>query len=223
MHDINMLLACTVAAKALVSGAGAGYVSNAWWPVTMSYQPSSADRQQRRAVDLHFQAQAFTNRMPRPSPIQDLSVSVEAAPPSPCETPTLSNLGVLVTSAGPMWWCGINLEHSIDLELAFLPGAVNHMVLGFQSEEAEVALTFNSTKNVVVWGSLNAFWNASVVSPAPMVAVRPDPIPSGGDLAYRLYGLNVPIAKSEKALVVDVGRYSLPATKGFSSATAVLN
>jgi glucan 1,3-beta-glucosidase len=220
IHDVNMLLACTVAAKALVIGKGAGYVSNAWWPATMSYQPSSADRQ-RHAVDLHFQAEAFMHRMPQSSPVQDSNTSVEDASPLSCETPTLSNIGVLVTSAGPMWWCGINLEHSIDLELAFLPGAVNHMVIGFQSEEAEIALALNATKNTVVWGSLNGFWNTSVSSPAPVVAVRLDP--AGADLAYRLYGLNVPVAKSEKALFVDEGRYELPATNGFSSATAVLN
>ena len=45
------------------------------------------------------------------------------------------------------------------------------------------------------------------------------------DLSYRLYGLAVPISASEKALLVDEGRYELPAAGkgGFSMALAVLN
>ena len=59
---------------------------------------------------------------------------------------------------------------------------------------------------------------------AQVVAFRSQAQPTGVDLSYRLYGLGVPISASERALLVDEGRYELPtAGKGFSTAIAVLN
>ena len=56
------------------------------------------------------------------------------------------------------------------------------------------------------------------------MAFRTQAQPTGVDLSYRLYGLGVPISASERALLVDEGRYELPtAGKGFSTAIAVLN
>ena len=56
------------------------------------------------------------------------------------------------------------------------------------------------------------------------MAFRPQAQSTGVDLSYRLYGLGVPISVSEKALLVDEGRYELTtAGKGFSTAIAVLN
>ena len=127
--------------------------------------------------------------------------------PVPCP-PSLTPIGVLVGSLGPMWHIGCNLEHSSALELGLVPGSANQMFVGLQTEEAPVAIEFNGTKNSVVWGALLAFWNASQTSAAQVVAFRPDPVSGGGvDLSYRLYGLGVPISASEKALVVDEGRY----------------
>lgn len=59
---------------------------------------------------------------------------------------------------------------------------------------------------------------------AQVVAFRPTVRPTEVDLSYRLYGIGVPISASEKALVVDEGRYELTTDgKGFSTAIAVLN
>ena len=59
---------------------------------------------------------------------------------------------------------------------------------------------------------------------AQVVAFRPKAQLEGVDLSYRLYGLGVPVSASEKALMVDEGRYELTsAGKGFSAAIAVLN
>ena len=136
------------------------------------------------------------------------------------------------------------MTQELGLELS-----VNHMIVGLQTEEAPVAIQLNGTKNTVIWGALLAFWNATAVSTSQVsllephlfkitqllmilldrgqvVAFRPNPAASGGgvDLSYRLYGLGVPVSASEKALLVDKGRYELPAAgKGFSMALAVLN
>ena len=135
------------------------------------------------------------------------------------------------------------MTQELGLELS-----VNHMIVGLQTEEAPVAIQLNGTKNTVIWGALLAFWNATAVSTSQVslleapslitqllmilldrgqvVAFRPNPVASGGgvDLSYRLYGLGVPVSASEKALLVDKGRYELPAAgKGFSMALAVLN
>eukprot|EP01043_Picozoa_sp_COSAG02_P018294 COSAG02_NODE_851_length_16536_cov_6.254000_9_plen_62_part_00 len=59
---------------------------------------------------------------------------------------------------------------------------------------------------------------------AQVVAFRPTVRSIELDLSYRLYSIGVPISASEKALVIDEGRYE-PSTdgKGFSTAIAVLN
>jgi hypothetical protein len=114
------------------------------------------------------------------------------------------------------------------VELALTPGSTNVLVAGFQTEEAEIALVLNATRNAVVWGSLNAFWDASKVSPTPVLAARHSDAAGLFDLSYRLFSLSVPIAASEQALFVDVvesggGSYSLPANALFASAQAIVN
>jgi hypothetical protein len=251
VHDMNMLISTTVAAKAVILGAGGGYMSNTWWPATMSYQPAVAVNAAkakvvatqnpdgnlgRRSLDLRREGEAAA--VLTPAGVASLrtgfasayasnatTTSTTSAPPLPCP-PSLTEVGVLIGSTGPMWHIGVNLEHSSVLEVGLEAGSANHMFVGLQTEEAPIALNLNSTKNSVVWGALMAFWNASESSPAQVVAFRPSPV-SGKDLdaSYRLYGLGVPISKSEKALLIDSGRYELSTAtgKGFSMAVAVLN
>ena len=213
MHDVNMLVATIVAAKAVVLGPGAGYTSNTWWPATMSYQPSvrehKSDRSER--LNLRREGEAATRLMPARA----------AASAPPC-APSLTEIGVVIASQGPMWHIGVNIEHAATLELGLEAGATNHMFVGVQTEEAPVAMQINATKNVVVWGALLAFWNASQSSPAPVVATR---VAARSTLDYRIYGLSIPVSASDEALLIDVGQYEIAAAAGagFTMATAVLN
>lgn len=263
VHDVNMLISTTVAAKAVILGPGAGYMSNIWWPATMSYQPSAATAAPgmssggRWPRDLRREGEAAARLTPggsasllRPATAVAPADSAEKAAVVPCP-PSLTPIGVLMGSAGPMWQIGVNLEHSSTLEVGLVTGSVNHMIVGLQTEEAPVALSLNSTKNTVVWGAVRSlvhhsrvraeahnmkswltkacsslqllpFWNASQTSLAPAVAFRPNP--SDSDLSYRLYGLGVPVSASDSALLIDSGQYELAAAgQGFSMATAVLN
>ena len=77
-----------------------------------------------------------------------------------------------------MWNIGANLEHSAELEVGLVPGSVNHMIVGLQTEETPIALSLNGTKNAVIWGGLLAFWNASQVSPSPVVSTQATPVGS---------------------------------------------
>jgi len=134
-----------------------------------------------------------------------------------------TRLGVVSAAAGPLFLAGANLEHSTEAEVLLVPGAGDHVLLGLQTEEAPVALALNGTSNAVVFGALAAFWNASQAAPAAVVATRPRPAPRGRfDVAYRLYGVAVPAAASDAALVAD-SRWSIPAGAGFAGAAAVLN
>jgi hypothetical protein len=124
---------------------------------------------------------------------------------------------------GPLFLAGVNLEHSTEVEVLLVPGAADHVFLGLQTEEAPIALALNGTANAVVFGALAAFWNASQRAPAAVVATRPRPAPRGRfDVAYRLYGVTVPAAASDDALVAD-SLWSIPAAAGFDGASAVLN
>jgi hypothetical protein len=225
LHDVNMLVAATAAAKAVVVGGG-GYFSNTWWVATMVYQPDRLHRLARAAVP--------------PPAVRGggaLPALLRLAPPAPACAYTQQ--GVVVSTPGPLFWAGLNLEHSIGVELEVAQGSRSVLLAGLQTEEARVALVLNGTRNAVVWGSLNAFWDASATSPEAALAERAGSggggggggggAPGGVDCSYRAYGLSVPISASQTNLFVDAGAqgagggYVLPATELFASATAILN
>ena len=206
LHDVNMLVGATAAAKAVVVGSGvpgvgAGLWSNVWWPAAMSYIPSA----------LAGRGGVVARR--------DRGGAAGGETAACLYTP----LGIVSSGGGPLFFAGANFEHAVEAELLLLPGATDHIILGLQTEEAPVALSLNGTRNAVIFGARLAFWNASQVSPAQAFASRPAPAPAGTfDFAYRLYGLSVPIADSELELFVD-SAYTLPAGPGFQAAVAVLN
>ena len=207
LHDVNMLVAATTAAKAVVVG-GSGYFSNTWWPATMAYQPDLLHRLALAAV---------------PPSARRSSPTLSAAAAADC---AFTQQGVVLDTPGPLFWVGLNLEHSVEVELVLAAGTTNVLLAGFQTEEARVALVLNNTKNAVVYGSLNAFWNASEVSPTPVLAERAEAANAGAfDLSYRVYALSVPISASETELFVDSGAagYTLSASSLFASAAAILN
>ena len=151
------------------------------------------------------------SHQPRPYP-------AATAPCSPYTT-----IGIVSGGKGPLFLAGVNFEHSVDAELVLVAGATNHVILGLQTEEAPVALSLNGTVNAVVFGTLGAFWNASQRVPAAVLAVRPDPIGKGAfDMAYRLYGVSVPAAESDAALVIDT-KWVVPGGEGFQGAVGVFN
>lgn len=202
VHDFSMLVAAPAAAKAVVlggaPGVGAGYWSNTWWVAAMSYIPSAA--------------------LGRGGVVARRRRGVGAAPCDP-----YTKLGVISGGAGPLFLAGVNYEHSVEGELLLVAGATNHVVLGLQTEEAPVALSVNGTINAVAFGVLGAFWNASQRVPAAVDAVRPRPAAAGVfDVLYRLYGVAVPIANSDAALVID-SLWAIPAGSGFEGAAVVLN
>ena len=169
VHDMNMLISTTVAAKAIILGPGGGYMSNTWWPATMSYQPAATQEGNlRRSLDLRREGEAAA--ILTPAGVDSLRTgfgfaAAGADGPLPCP-PSLTEVGVLIGSTGPMWHIGTNLEHSSVLEVGLEAGSANHMFVGLQTEEAPIALYINGTKNAVVWGALLAFWNASQSSSA---------------------------------------------------------
>lgn len=98
----------TVAAKAVVIGAGGGYLSNTWWPATMSYQPTNAaalgslntHSSQRRHLDLQREGEAALYPLMQHTHTVDTPGNFVNAPPCP---PSLTELGVVIVSSGPMW------------------------------------------------------------------------------------------------------------------------
>ena len=133
-------------------------------------------------------------------------------------------VGIVSSGRGPLFLAGANLEHSTEAEVLLVPGSVNHVILGLQTEEAPVALSLNSSLNAVVFGTLGAFWNSSERIPSAVFATRPRPAPLGhADLSYRLSGVVVPIADSDSFLVVDSASGPIPAGAGFEYATAIYN
>ena len=218
LHDVNMLVGATAAAKAVVVGSGvpgvgAGFWSNVWWPAAMSYIPTA----------LAGRGGVVTKRRDRGGAAGGATGGGATAGAGKAAACLYTPLGVVSSGGGPLFFAGANFEHAVEAELLLLPGATDHILLGLQTEEAPVALSLNATRNAVVFGALLAFWNASQVSPAQAFASRPTPAPAGSfDFAYRLYGLAVPIADSELELFVD-SAYALPAGPGFQAAVAVLN
>ena len=106
VHDLNMLISTTVAAKAVILGAGAGYMSNTWWPATFDYQPTAAGQAQaqahvsgsrRRPLDLRKEGEAAmrligSSPQPPPSAAAAAAAAGVGVPPG-CETPTLTKIG----------------------------------------------------------------------------------------------------------------------------------
>jgi len=210
IHDFTMLVAVAAAAKAVVlggaPGVGAGYFSNTWWPAAMSYIPAAA-------VGRGGVVARAARRRARAPPA--------AAAAAACDPYT--KLGVISGGQGPLFLAGVNFEHAVEGELLLAAGATNHIVLGLQTEEAPIALSLNGTLNAVVFGALGAWWNVSERVPAAVAAVRPRPAAAGAfDVAYRLFGVAVPIAAGDGALVID-SKWSIPAGSGFQGAAAVIN
>jgi hypothetical protein len=142
-----------------------------------------------------------------------------------------SPLGVLGDTPGPLFWAGLNLEHSLETELVLAAGSTNVVLAGLQTEQSSVGLLLNATRNAVVFGSLHAFWPPVAVNqstPTQALASRPTAAPPPAvDVSYRIYGLGVPAPVYESALFVDDRRFEVPledpTAAPFAAATAVLN
>jgi hypothetical protein len=221
LHDVNMLVAATVGAKAVFYGAeagqGQGYANNLWWPAVMAYQPQLLSRLALSAAPAGAAGSAVRRQLQRQ---QALASEAQCS---------LTATGLLISSPGPFFWVGVNFEHSVGYEVSLLQGSTNQLFLGLQTEESLIALHLNGTHNAVVLGALLAFWNASQHSPAQVVAQRAQPLVASSvfDLSYRVFSLAVPIAASEAALLIDTGSgsrsYDIPVQGQFAAAVAVLN
>lgn len=153
-------------------GPGGGYLSNTWWPATMSYQPTNAaagarrlkmNSPQRRYLNLQQEGEAalrLTNRKRTAASATSSKGNFVISPPCP---PSLTEVGVVIDSGGPMWCvrmllctCGvfeIFQWHEVMLAFELTRACVRSRHVGSNLEHAnslELSLEPGSTNHMFV-------------------------------------------------------------------------
>jgi hypothetical protein len=139
-----------------------------------------------------------------------------AAPSCTDHRPVGGDLGVQITTAGPLFLVGTNFEHSALVEYAFI-GASNVVTTAVQTEGTVLSLTLTNTTLVTIfgalWGSGTGQGNYTMQSQRAMTeatCAAAGPVIARLDMSYRLLGIlfELPL---QYALIDD--EYSIPAIR----------